>query len=171
MSVRFSARLVPASLIITLAAGLAACGGGGDAGTAATTAARTVDVYVGTWLARQCNATSSGSFKNQLVVTKVSDSQMQHSFNSFNYTTMDCTGTGTPSTGGAVAYTYTLAGSKTVEGLTVDKATRPTSNGDFKTVFFTDGRLLREGDDDSMPDSNGFPTAFETANYSVFDKQ
>ena len=157
------------SLSMGLMSGLAGCGGGGDA--AAPAANRTVDAYVGSWLARQCTTTSSGSFRNLLVITKVSDSQMQHSFQTANYTSSNCSGPATPTASGAVAYTYTLAGSKMVEGLIVDNASRPTASGSFKTFFSTDGRVLREGDDDSAPDSSGFPTAFEMSDYAVFDKQ
>jgi hypothetical protein len=157
------------SLAMGLVSGLAGCGGGGDA--AAPAATRTVDAYVGTWLARQCSTTSSGSFRNLLVITKVSDSQMQHSFQTANYASTNCAGTATPTASGAVAYTYTLAGSKSVNGLTVDKASRPTDSGSFKTFFSTDGIVLREGDDDSPADADGYPTAFETAAYSIYDKQ
>lgn len=161
----------PACLAAALfTAALVGCGGGGDAASPAATT-RTVDAYVGNWLSRSCNTMGSGSYKNLVAITKVSDSQFQEVVNALNYASTDCTGAGTLSTAPGTATIYTLAGTKTLDGLVVDKATRPSLNTVFKTVFYTDGRVWREGDDDSTLDADGFPTAFETSAYSIYDKQ
>jgi hypothetical protein len=149
---------------------LVGCGGGGDAASPATITSR-VDAYVGNWLSRSCDPSGSGSSKNLVTITKVSDSQFRVVFNGMNYTSTDCTGAGTAGTTLGTSDIFTLTGTKMLDGLVVDKATRKNYSATFKTVFYTDGRVWREGDDDSPVDADGYPTAFETAAYSIYDKQ
>lgn len=156
---------------LTLAIGLTACGGGGDNATSSASNG-TADPYVGTWKNRICDAGQGGFFKDAIVITKKADKVYQVDFQIYQYSTNTCTGTGTAVPGDNFSFVNTIVGTKAMEGVTADKVTyTDLNNATVKSVSYTDGKVLRVGDDFATKDADGFPNAFDTSPDEIFDKQ
>ncbi|TBO28341.1 hypothetical protein EYS42_15155 [Aquabacterium lacunae] len=155
---------------LAVAAALSACGGGGDSAGQASNG--TADPYVGTWKSRLCYTGQGGFFKDSIVITKKGDKVYQVDFQIYQYSTNTCTGTGTAVQGDAFSFVNTIVGTKTVEGVTADKTTYTNLNGaTAKSVSYTDGKVLRVGDERGATDTDGFPNNFDTSDDEIFDKQ
>lgn len=156
---------------LMLALSLTACGGGGDDASSSASNG-TADPYVGTWKNRICDAGLGGFFKDTIVITKKADKVYQVDFQIYQYSTNACTGTATPVPGDSFSFVNTIVGTKAVEGVTADKVTYvDSSSATLKSVSYTDGKVLRMGDDFATKDTDGFPNNFDTSADEIFDKQ
>lgn len=169
-----SLRGCAAALLLTL---VAACGGGdGDGttgtgttttgGTSTTSAATSVDVYVGRWTT--CLREQTGSQRENLDITRVSDTRANFTFSGQRFASTDCSGTAQSSDSGSG--TVTLVGKGSVGGEVVDKADVVENGQTDKDIFAVraDGKLYvgRHADDGGAVDAQGYPTSFDTDPFS-----
>ncbi|NDY93491.1 hypothetical protein [Ideonella livida] len=143
---------------------LSACGGSGDGDDSP---AEGVDKYVGTWKSPCTVETSEGvdvGVQLTLVVTKTGANSISSTGSAKGYANTTCTGTAviTQDLGQASA---ALAGTKTVGGKTVDKATFTDDEGTYKDIILLESGRLYNGDVDSALDAEGYPTALDMTLY------
>jgi hypothetical protein len=180
---RINARLLGTLVMV---AALAACGGGGSdstdtggtggtgsagstggtGGSGGATAAAT-DKYVGTWAA--CFSENGGSERENLVITKSSDTTLAFTFTATSYASSDCSGSATSTESGGG--TATLVGTKQVGGQTVDKADLVEGSVTEKQIFLigTDGKFYTGYPTDEAganPDSEGYPGTIDPQGFS-----
>lgn len=167
-------RLAGALLLVLLTA----CGGGGgsgdDAGTTGTTpgtpsgtsttttAASGVDVYVGRWTA--CLREQNGSQREELEITRTSDTQLNFTFTGRRFASTDCSGTAQSTDSGTG--TGMLVGKGSIGGEVVDRVNITEGSQTDKDILAVraDGKLYvgRHPDDGGSVDAQGYPTAFDT---------
>lgn len=131
---------------------LGACGGG-------SSDADPVDKYVGTWSG--CNQDGSGSRSDTTVFTKTAATTGGLSYKEAVFDTANCTGASTPGEEGAA--TFSIVGTKTINGKVVDKILG-NEGGEFKQVFLVSNAALTIGlapEDGATFDSEGFPNELE----------
>jgi hypothetical protein len=163
-------RALGAMGLVAVAAALTACGGGGDSAGLASNG--TADPYVGTWKSRYCYAGQGGFFKDTIVISKKGDKVYQVDFQIYQYGVNTCTGTGTAVQGDSFSFVNTIVGTKMVDGVLADKITyTDLNNATVKSVSYTDGKVLRVGDDQAAKDAEGFTNSFDTSDDEIFDKQ
>ena len=171
------------NLILTLsalsvAAMLAACGGGSDADPASATAAASTETttatstttttetataakYAGTWSG--CFTTGAATSRQEtLVITQLTADTASFAFTEVNYGALACAGTAgaTSTDAGTVAF----SGTKTIGTDTVDKGIVTQADGTQKQVFLATATTLsfgRQPDDGGTPDADGYPTTFD----------
>ncbi|MEY2844026.1 MAG: hypothetical protein RI920_2063 [Pseudomonadota bacterium] len=144
---------------------LSACGGGGgdssDKGPSALPSSNgQADAYVGTWLSSCVPGDKSGSRLQSLVEKEVAD-RMKVSSLIWVYDNPTCAGV--PKSQPQGYEIFKLMGTKTVDGKLVDKVIITGSGGDTKLLAYTNGPTLWLGDDDSVADSDGYPTTLDTS--------
>ncbi len=110
---------------LAVAVALSACGGGGDSPASVTTPASvvsngTADPYVGTYQTN-CEPNGSSSYRAQVSVVKKSTNTADVTYRFFAYTGTSCAGTGKLLDGFDSTETWTITGTKTASGKTVDK--------------------------------------------------
>jgi len=145
---------------------LSACGGGGSdssdkSSSALPSSNGQAAVYVGTWLSG-CVPSGDQGVRLESLVTKEAADQMKVSSRNLVYADTRCVG---PLVN-AIPRGYEvfkLMGTKTVDGKPVDKVIITGSGGDTKLLAYTNGQTLWLGDDDSVADSDGYPTALDTS--------
>lgn len=167
-----TSRLLATGLLATL---LAACGGGGgNPGTTTgsgsgsgsgsggvTTGASAVEKYLGTWsMCTQVSIGDARSVRDRLTFAKSSETTMTVAATSTFFTSVDCSG-GAGQTA-TINSTVALAGTKTINGETVDKVDVTNSGGTSKDVLRirTDGKLYT-GNPGGGSDADGYPIALD----------
>lgn len=159
--------------VVTLAAVLSACGGGGD--DAKLVSNGTTDPYVGNFQSAciQENpgnpATTSYRIKRSVVKKSQTVAEVTESY--VDYSGPSCAGTGTPVPGnsGTIA-TVTINGTKVVGGKTVDKVTIVEPIGTEKNIIYTDGSSLFFGEDSGTVDAEGYPVNLDTSGDDTFTR-
>lgn len=175
-----------ALLALASAATLAACGGGGGEGTPAdpvpdTSAANTLDKYLGTWQGCGLNGTGKSvraTYQISEENGKFSYSRRQETFN----TTENCSGSADVDS--TESGPISLVGkTTTVEGVAMDQATLTLTTfklskgsvnsfpaqGPYQQLLgIVDSTKLREGDLKSAKDAQGYPTKLGSV---IFTKQ
>jgi hypothetical protein len=158
----FRSAMAAAALCSLLA--LSACGGGsggGDAPAARPSSNGSADVYVGNWLSN-CIASAPGGGRIRSVITKTAAQKLNVASQVLVYGNTACGGDVLKAVDNGFEV-FTLNGSKTVDGKTVDKVIISGSSGDVKLLAYTDGSTILLGDDDSASDLEGYPTALDTS--------
>lgn len=148
---------------------LAACGGGSPAASSVAAGNDPSDKYVGTW--KRCtayNAPSNGflSYGSTLSITKVATSTYRVTSTNSDHTDAVCASAATVIAGESGTIDYTIVGSKTASGVTVDLVTYA---GSGKSIVYVNaaGTNLQEGGYGGL-DSSGYPISL---NASPFTKQ
>lgn len=154
---------------------LAACGGGGDSGTAATpTTTDVADKYVGTWAMCVASGASTSS-RIVLVGTKTSATSISYTYNETEYSASTAC-TGSSAAGYSEQGNIVYRGSKVIGSDTVDLGEGTvTANNDpsdteprvEKDISLVSGNTVYFGDDNAALDTDGYPTAlFKTMGFN-----
>jgi hypothetical protein len=175
-ALRTGQHLVAGTLLLVL---LVACGGGDDdesststttttttTNTTTTTGATTQNtataLYAGRWTV--CTREQVGSQRENLEITRVSDTQATFVFTGQRFASTDCSGAvqSTDSGSGSIV----LVGKGAVGGEVVDKVQITENNVTDKEVLAVraDGKLYvgRDADSGGTLDAEGYPTTFDT---------
>ena len=147
---------------------LTACGGGGSEEAPAIAVVEIADKYIGTWVA--CSSSPSTSVRETFIFSKASATKVSYTFTQVGFDNTACSGL-PPSSPFSATGTFTFAGTKVIDGKTVDKI-----NDEFfapvarteKGVGFISGTTLTLGSDAPL-DAEGYPTALDTA--YIYNKQ
>lgn len=153
---------------LTLVSLLTACGGGGDAPpAAAAVAADPADRFVGNWQTAcggsfflSSSPTIARSARQQVTIKKVSASSYSLEGGSVDYVGSGCPGAGTPVVGETLTTVFTLAGTKSASGKTVDKVTYPTNPAGTtlgNDIVLVEGSNLQRGNTGIAAEADGFP--------------
>ncbi len=153
---------------LALAVALSACGGGGDSPASATSTANlasngTADPYVGSYQSACQQDDSTSSYRVNVTVAKKSVNTADVTYKFVAYAGISCAGTGTPLSAFDTTETWTIVGTKTASGKTVDKITTPIANGTEKDIAYTDGSRVIFGDFSGPLDNEGYPLNLDTS--------
>jgi hypothetical protein len=166
----FNIRRLTLGLTMVGAAALSACGGGGGDNSATASGGPTVDRYVGTWVTA-CQPGTGRSGQVQIIITAAGANKAKAEFSGVSYASNNCSGASQTIPGTSYESENTFTGTKTVGDKLVDKVKVKEGSDTYNYILFNDGTNLIMGDDDSISDSEGYPTALATDLDLVFKRK
>jgi len=138
---------------------LVACGGGNDDPLPGDPSGDPIAKYVGSWLSR-CVADSGASAHVRADFTKVSPSTIAGDVIAYAYLGTSCSGPSVRDEKVLTNLNLTLVGPTTVSGLSSERFTGTSDQGESKVVLSVAGDQLRIGDPDEGEDADGYATTF-----------
>ncbi len=152
---------------LALTAALAACGGGDDdpalGGDASGDA---VAKYIGSWQS-DCYADSGASARARADFTKTSATSFTGKVVVYGYLGGSCSGPVVRDENAITGLSMAHAGTKTVEGVTADKFSGSSDQGESKLVLWASGDTMRIGDVDAGKDAEGYANAFLDSRFTL----
>ena len=149
---------------LVCAAGLVACGGGGDAPAAS---AGPSDKYIGSW--GTCLFTGPGTISASAVFTftRIDATRANYTLTATGFGNPDCTG---PVPGAMVTQSGTVSidGTGIADGKPIEKITTTAAGVSDKDIVYLNGNQLQFGNGTPV-DADGYPTTLDTS--VVFTRQ
>lgn len=152
---------------LALTAALAACGGSDDdPALGGDTSGDAVAKYIGSWES-DCYADSGASGKARADFSKTSATTFTGKVVLFGYLGGSCSGPVVRDENVLTGLVMTHAGTKTVEGVTADKFSGTSDQGEGKLVLWASGDTMRIGDVDASEDAEGYANSFLDSRFTL----
>lgn len=152
---------------IAVAALATACGGSdGGPALAGDTSGDVVARYIGTWES-DCYSDSGASAKLRADFTKTSPTSFTGNVIAYGYIGTSCSGPVVKDKKVLTNMSMNHDGTKEIAGVTADKFSGASDQGNGKVVLYAAGDVLQIGDPDAAKDGEGYPEAFLDSKYTV----
>ncbi|WP_374406993.1 hypothetical protein [Hydrogenophaga sp.] len=164
-------RFTMMSATLAAAALVSACGGGdGGPALAGDTSGDAVARYIGTWES-DCYSDSGASAKLRADFTKTSPTSFTGNVIAYGYIGTSCSGPVVKDKKVLTNMSMNHAGTKDIAGVTADKFSGASDQGNGKVLLYVAGDVMQIGDPDAAQDGEGYPEAFLESKYTVKRKQ
>ncbi|MBL8386716.1 MAG: hypothetical protein JNK17_00620 [Hydrogenophaga sp.] len=164
-------RFTMMSAALAAAALVSACGGGdGGPALAGDTSGDAVARYIGTWES-DCYSDSGASAKLRADFTKTSPTSFTGNVIAYGYIGTSCSGPVVKDKKVLTNMSMNHAGTKDIAGVTADKFSGASDQGNGKVLLYVAGDVMQIGDPDAAQDGEGYPEAFLESKYTVKRKQ